>query len=310
MRAINKVSLFRLLFALILFFCCIACKRQEPAPNKGPIYGAATAPKDVTEYKIGVFPNKTQINLTEDYLPLIELLNSKYKNVRFSLDTSRDFPSYEAKIKEGKLDFLFSNPWQTLEAEKTGYKVIAMVGDAKDFKGLIVVRKDSGIRAPRDLKGKTISYSAPTALASCIMIQYHLHKQGINALSEIDSRYVVSLESALMNAYLKETVAAGTSPRAWRTFQDDHPIEAQKLTVISETPHLINNSVMARKDVKSDVQEVVRNSLLKLHETPKGQKILKGIETDRFFEATDNDYEIVRDFVERFEKEVRPVKPK
>lgn len=50
--------------------------------------------------------------------------------------------------------------------------MIAMAGDPKDFKGIFLVRIDSGIKVPADLKGKAVSYPSPTALAACIMPQY------------------------------------------------------------------------------------------------------------------------------------------
>jgi hypothetical protein len=44
-----------------------------------------------------------------------------------------------------------------------------------------------------------------------------------------------------------------------------------------------------------------------LHETQKGKTILKGMETARFHNANDESYKPVRDFVDDFEKDVRPV---
>jgi hypothetical protein len=49
---------------------------------------------------------------------------------------------------------------------------------------------------------------------------------------------------------------------------------------------------------------------LKLQESPEGKSILKGMETARFLPATDADYGVVRDFIEVFEREVRPVERK
>lgn len=110
-----------------------------------------------------------------------------------------------------------------------------------------------------------------------------------------------------MNAYLKQTAAAATWPPPWRAFQKDHPKEAAEMKLVWETPSLINNSVMARNDVPASIREQVRECLLKLQETPAGRAILEGMETARFLPASDTDYEVVRDYIARFEKEVRPV---
>jgi phosphonate transport system substrate-binding protein len=41
-----------------------------------------------------------------------------------------------------------------------------MAGDADDFKGIFIVRKDTDIKVPAQLKGKRVSYPAPSALAA------------------------------------------------------------------------------------------------------------------------------------------------
>jgi len=113
-----------------------------------------------------------------------------------------------------------------------------------------------------------------------------------------------------MNAYLKHTVAAATWPPPWRSFQNEHPKEAADLKVIWETESLINNSVMMRDDVPAELQKQVQKLLTELHETDKGKNILLGIQTSKFVKANDNDYAIVRNYVDLFQKEVRKIETK
>ena len=44
-----------------------------------------------------------------------------------------------------------------------------MAGNQGDFKGIFIVRKDSGITKPADLKGQLVSYPSPTALAGMMV---------------------------------------------------------------------------------------------------------------------------------------------
>ena len=74
-----------------------------------------------------------------------------------------------------------------------------------------------------------------------------------------------------------------------------------------ETEPLINNSVMVWDDLAPPLADRLRALLTSLHETPRGRSILAGMETARFLVATDADYEVVRGYVGRFEREVRPV---
>jgi phosphonate transport system substrate-binding protein len=244
------------------------------------------------------------------YQPLIDFLNTRVKGAGFTLEASRDYSSFEKKYLDRLPGFLLPNPWQTLQAMKTGYHVLAMAGEPGDFKGIFIVRRNSLIRMPKDLKGKAISYPAATALAACIMPQYFLFHSGIDVTSEIDNKYVGSQESSIMNVYLGLTAAGATWPPPWRAFQKNHPREASELQVIWETDPLINNSVMARDDIPSDILKQVQTSLMILHETNQGKEILAGMETARFLPASDKDYDVVRVYISKFEHDVRKIETK
>lgn len=285
-------------------FFLSACGKEAPPP--APKYTETPAVK-VRVYRLAIHPLYNPEKLVGAYQPLIDHLNRQIEGTQFVLEASRDYAEYERKFRARTPDLLLPNPWQTIEAMKVGYGVIAMAGEPGDFKGIFVVRRDSGINKPADLKGKVVAYPSPTALAACIMPQWFLHRHGVNVNRDIKNRYVGSQESAIMNAYLGEAAAGVTWPPPWRLFQKDHPQEAAKLMVAWETPPLINNSFMVRDDLPPELRAQLRAALLTLHGSEQGRRILAGMETARFLPATDADYAVVRQFVARFEARVRPV---
>ncbi|MFA6506382.1 MAG: PhnD/SsuA/transferrin family substrate-binding protein [Treponemataceae bacterium] len=278
------------------------------AEYDGPQYGRAPAGGRAQTYTFAVHPLHNPKKMIEAYQPLMDYLNANLGGTKIILEASRDYACFEAKYGKREPDFLLPNPWQTLQAMEAGYHVIAMAGEKSDFKGIFIVRKDSGIKRPSDLIGKAVSYPSATALAACVMPQSFLHRNGVDVNKDIENRYVGSQESSIMNAYLKLTAAGATWPTPWRAFLREHPTEATCLEVAWETETLINNSVMARDDVPAPLLNRVQSLLTGLHENEKGKSILGGMETARFFSKGDDDYDIVRSYVSRFEKEVRKVK--
>ncbi len=302
---IMRQTLGFILAVIVLFSGC----KPKPQPS-GPKYGESLVSQTKQVYHFAVHPLHNPAKLLESYQPLMDYLNGKLTGVQFALEASRDYASFEQKYKDRKPELILPNPWQTLQAIKSGYTVIAMAGEPADFKGIFIIRKDGGIREPADLKGKAVSYPSPTALAACIMPQYFLHTHGINVNTDIENRYVGSQESSIMNVFLKKTTAGATWPTPWRSFQKDHPKEAEQLYQIWETESLVNNSVMARNDIPSDIIEQVKKYLITLHETEQGRAILAGMVTTRFIPATNKDYDVVQKYINRFEKEVRKVASK
>lgn len=293
------------LAALCAALLLVACdKPAEPPPLR---YGAAPATPVPPAFRFAVHPLHNPKKLSEAYQPLIDYLNRELPGVRLELESSLNYQSYEKKFRARAPEFLLPNPWQTLEAMKVGYRVLAMAGDAQDFKGIFIVRKDSRIARPADLKGRAVSYPSHTALAACVMPQFFLHRHGIDIRRDIQNLYVGSQESAIMHAYLGNAAAAATWPPPWRLFQRDHPQEAAQLKVIWETPPLLNNAVMARDDVPPELVARLRQLLLDLEDKPEGAAILAAMATTRFHAADDASYRAVRDFVAHFERTVRPV---
>lgn len=163
-----------ILIGMLTLFLLNACDRE---PTGKPLqYSAVPESNSIATYHLVPHPLYNPQTLSQIFQPLINHLNANLKGARIELEASRDYQAFEQKFRAREADILLPNPWQTIEAQKVGYQVIAMWGDADDFKGLFIVRKDSNIASPTDLKGKTVSYPSPTALAAAVMPQYFLHK--------------------------------------------------------------------------------------------------------------------------------------
>lgn len=288
---------------IILFITGCEQKTADTAVQ----YKTSPSNNSIVTYRFAIHPLHNPQKLFESYQPLVDYLNKKIPNIYIQLEASRDYPTFEKKFRGREPDLLLPNPWQTLEAINNEYSVIAMAGDSVDFKGIFIVRKDNEIKEPIELKGKRVSYPAPTALAAAIMPQYFLYTNGIDTNTDIDNIYVGSQESSIMNVYLGNVTAGATWPPSWRSFQKDHPEQAKQLKVIWQTPPLINNSVMVRDDFPAIISQQIQNLIVNLADSPQGQVILAGMETALFTIAQNEDYDVVRTYIKHFEEKVRPV---
>ena len=186
-----------------------------------------------------------------------------------------------------------------------GYHVYGKMGDDQNFCGIILVRRDSGIEKVSDLKGKKVSYPAPTALAATMMPQYYLHTHGLDVNRDITNTYVGSQESSIMNVYYGFVAAGATWPVPWMAFQEQHPDMAGELEVKWKTDTLPNNSLVVYKTVPKEMTDKVAAVLFSLQETAEGRKLLSAIPLSRFEPADNRTYDVVRDFLRRFTAEVR-----
>lgn len=292
-------SIFFLLLSLLT-----SCSQQDTSPHTPELIQQTD---NVVEYHFAVHPLHNPTRLFEVFNPLLEYLNSNIPGVNFILEASRDYATFDNKLKTESVPFALPNPYQTLMAIDHNYQVIAKMGDDANFRGIILVRKDSGIKTPTDLKGMAVSYPAPTALAATILPQYYLHNHGLDINKDIENKYVGSQESSIMNVFLGTTAAGATWPPPWKALSNERPELKKQLKVIWETQSLPNNSIVVRDDVPKELATKVQTLLSNLHTTPEGKQILQKMYLSKYETANNQTYLSVKQFVNQFDKTVRPL---
>ncbi len=282
-----------------------ACGQEQTAQTYQPEFSQTDENIKKEEYIFGVHPLHNPQQLQIVYSPVASYLNQHFDNIEFRLEASRNYAAYEEKLYNKKFHFALPNPYQTIIAEDKGYIIFGKMGDDENFRGIFITRKDSGLGEPIDLKGKKISYPAPTALAATMLPQYFLHTHGIDVNNDIENLYVGSQESSIMNAYLNKVAAAATWPLPWKIFLKEQPDFAAELEVKWETPTLPNNGLVVRDDMPQDILQKVSDLLLNLHTHKEGQEILARMPLSRFEAANHDTFQAVRDFIQTFTKEIR-----
>ncbi len=298
----------RLLAAVAVVIAALAlaaCQSGEPA-EYAPTFSPVAAPTE-TVYVFGVHPLHNPQRLHEVFGPLMAYLSENIQGARFRLEASRNYAVYDEKLYARRFHFALPNPYQTINAVKQGYRIFGKMGDDENFRGIILVRKDSGINEIADLRGKAVSYPAPSALAATMLPQHYLHSHGLDVMRDIENRYVGSQESSIMNVYLGNVAAGATWPPPWYALSRERPELAEALEVKWQTESLPNNGLVVLPEVPAEVLEQVSRALFALHQTERGRAMLERIGLSRFEPADDATYQPVREFLVRFSAEVRPL---
>jgi phosphonate transport system substrate-binding protein len=294
----------RLALLLAATLLLSACGKEAPVAEIR--YDTKPATSDGKPHAIFlVHPLYNPQRLHQKFQPVMAYLGRHIPGTVFDLETANDYADFERKLKEHRADFALPNPYHATLAQDWDYHVIAKMGDDSVFKGIFVVRKDSPIKLPADLKGKVVAYPAPTALAAAMMPQLYLQKHGVDVQTEISNIYVGTHNSSIMNAYLKQSAVSATWPVAWKAFQQSNPAEAAELRVIWETPILIQNAIIARNDVPVELDAKVTQLLTTLQDSDEGRQLLAGIDTSSFVPAKNQDFDVVRRFIKEYNTAVQ-----
>ncbi len=264
-------------------------------------------PQAVNEYILGVHPLHNPKRLHEIFGPVADYLTEQIPGAVFRVEASRNYAAYDEKLYAGHFHFALPNPYQTVNSLKHGYTVFGKMGDDENFRGIILIRKDSGIKEVTDLIGKAVSFPAPTALAATMMPQFFMQTHGLDVMKDIEIRYVGSQESSIMNVYLGDVAAGSTWPPPWMALSKERPELAEALEVKWSTPPLPNNGLVVRNDIPGQLVGQVAKLLFSLHTHEQGRKWLSRMELSRFEQADNETYAPVMEFLEKFKSSVRPL---
>lgn len=296
------------LAVMLLVVFLSGCGNEAGKESYTPRYSTTPPLHAQPVYIFGVHPLHNPKRLFEVYQPMIDYINLHLRGGQLRLEASRGYSSFDKKLASGYFDFALPNPYQTLRAADHGYKIFGKMGDDQNFRGIILVRKESKISRVEDLRGKTVSYPAPTALAATMMPQWYLHKHGLDINKDIKNSYVGSQESSIMNVYLGKSAAAATWPPPWKAFIKERPEVAKEVMVKWQTPSMPNNGLVVRNNIPDAIVKQVADVIITLHTHEEGRKILREMELSHFERADSNTYAPVRDFLKKFETEIRPIR--
>ncbi|WP_220764584.1 MULTISPECIES: phosphate/phosphite/phosphonate ABC transporter substrate-binding protein [unclassified Shewanella] len=247
------------------------------------INAADVEPKVLT---FGVVPQQAASTLAKGWAPVLAELSQNAK-IDLQFATAPDIPTFETRLANGEYDIAYMNPYHfTVFKESPGYMALAKEQD-KYLKGLIVVRKDSGLSELMDLNGKSLAFPAPAAFAASVIPRAILKQQGIAH----NTKYVGSHDSVYL-AVAQGLVDAGGG--VGRTFKNMDTDVTEQLKVLWRTPGYTPHAIATHPRVSHELREVLLTQLLALSNTSKGRALLDGLGFKAMEAAQSSDWDDVR----------------
>ncbi len=269
-RAVNRmaVMLCSLLVLSVLAIAVPAAAEEPPA------------------LEFGIVPQQSATRLARLWVPVLEYLGER-SGLRLRFKTAPNIPKFEERVAAGEYHFAYMNPYHyTVFHEKPGYVAFAYAAD-KRLKGIVVVRKDSGIRSLEELKGATMAFPAPAAFAASVLPRAHLRNVGI----DVTPKYVSSHDSVY------RSVAKGLYPAGGgvvRTFSNMEPAIRDQLRVLWTTDGFTPHAFAARPDVPVGAVDRLQRAMVAMRGDEAGRKLLASLKIDGLQAAHDSAWDDVR----------------
>ncbi len=197
--------------------------------------------------------------------------------------TTMSVNEFGVDMKEGQYDFVYVNPYYIVKFQPV-QAYIPLVRDNAPIRGIVVVSRDSPVRRPEDLQGKTLVVPTPNAFGASLMVQadladlYHVTVHAKDGKTHTSSYYQTL--NGLADA------AGGVQ----KTLQEQEAAVRDSLRVIYTTRDLPSHPVAAHPRVPQHVSEIIRQKWLEMAEDPAGQSLLAKIPMRQSIATNIGDY--------------------
>lgn len=285
--------------ACILFLLCLpifpACSSQEP-----PALEKKPAAKKLL---IGLIPEQNIFKQMERYEPLMEYLYNR-TGTRMKLKILPRYGNLIDNFKSSGLDGAFFGSFTyTIAHAKIGVEVLARpvgLDNISTYHGLIFVRKDSGIRTARDMKGKRFAFVDKATTAGYLLPLDYFHKNRITDYRAFlkEAYFTGTHEDAIYDVlHRKADVGAAKNTVIQRLAKTDPRIMSE-LAVLARSPEVPENALALRDDIDPVLRSRLKEALLRMNLDPDGKKVLERFGALRFIETRNEEYDIIVKYAE------------
>ncbi|PSW05746.1 phosphate/phosphite/phosphonate ABC transporter substrate-binding protein [Photobacterium lipolyticum] len=237
-------------------------------------------------YTFGVVPQQSASKLAQLWTPIVLHL-SEQTGMEIQFATAPNIPTFEERLAAGDYDFVYMNPYHfTVFNQEPGYQALAKAKN-KRIKGIIVVRKDSGITELQQLNRQTLAFPAPAAFAASILTRSHLSDIGIN----FTPKYVSSHDS-VYSAVAKGLYPAGGG--VMRTFNNMPDTLRKQLHVLWTTQGYTPHAFASHPKVNAVDQLKLQQALIQMDRSLNGMALLESIKLQGIEAAQSSDWDDVR----------------
>lgn len=262
---------------------------------------AGPAPAADPPLTIALTPSRDPTALQEAGDAFAQTL-TRLSGVAIRAQVASDYAGVVEALRSRRVDLAFVHPVGYVLANREAGCLILVrdIWQGKTaYTARFFVRKGTGIERLEDLRDRTIAFVDPASSSGYIYPMVLLMKRGLVRERDPktffrDALFAGTHEAALRTLLAGRVDAAASFDKAPELHLKD-PALVARLAVVAETPEIPEAGICARPGLPAPSVERIKQALLAI-KGPEHAALLKQLyDIDGFVEASDRDYEPVRD---------------
>lgn len=253
-----------------------------------PGNATATTAKQVTPYKLGVFPFLPPRQLELIFAPFAASIGEALgREVLFKSSTT--YLNFMERADSQKYEIAFVQPFDYVRlADKHNYLPLATRGEK--LAAIIVVGPNSKIKTITDLIGKKIALP-PAVAAVSRLINELLHENNLIPGKNVFLKHYRSHASCLQQVIIGKADACGSAPPPVQFISEKMKVKFNEVARTREIPHtlfIVHSSIPAKE------RKIILDTILSWSKPGIGPNLLIRGRMKPFVPITDKEYDVVR----------------
>jgi phosphonate transport system substrate-binding protein len=267
-----------------------SCRSREDGGNR------ADAPLIRQEVLIGLIPEQNVFRQRDRYMVLRGYLQDR-TGLSVQLTSLSRYGNILERFAQEKIDAAFFGSFTFgLAHRQLGVEPLARpvnVDGTSTYHGYIFVRKDSGIRSARDMRGKRFAFVERATTAGYLFPLAWLRNNGVaDARAFLGEGYFTGSHDASVMAVLNREADIGAAKNTiYDQMVAENPRIGRELVILAKSGLVPQNCLAVRRDLGDAAKQAIKKALLDMDKDEAGREALRRFGAQRFIETSDADYD-------------------
>ena len=260
----------------------------------GALISIGTLAQAQSVFRVTTIPEEAATEQVRKFTPLARYLEAQL-GTKVEFTPVSDYPAAVEAMVNRKVDLVWFGGFTFVQAQiRSGGKVVPIAQREEDtkFQSVFIAKKDSGIKALTDLKGRQVSFGSQSSTSGHLMPRHFLLQAGLNP--EKDFRriaYSGAHDATIASVVSGKVDAAALDITVWRKFVAENKVDTKDVDVFYTTPTFFNYNWSVHADMPADLRQKVTRALLDLDPaTPEGKEILQLNRATRYIPTSPENY--------------------
>jgi phosphate/phosphite/phosphonate ABC transporter binding protein len=228
------------------------------------------------ELKFGFTPVLGPAEMQEEFQPLMDYMTQSI-GTKVTLYIAKNYGDLKEQVEAGTVDIGSFSPFAYVDAFKGGkIKLIAqsILDHSAFYRGIIITKRDSGIKDLAALKGKRFAFVDPKSASGYVYPRAMLIEKGFDPDKFFKETIYAGGHDRVITSVLEGKVEAGAIYDGALAIAKGNGLPTEDLIIIASTDPIPHDAIVVRSNLDDATTRKIQKALIDLEKTKEGQKAI------------------------------------